>query len=145
MQTFKRLCAAAVLATAWQISGPAAIAQDRSTAPGDQSTTGVAPPSQNIPDQKLDAAAAALQRVAKLQDDFQQQMERLAELARDAANKAVTEQGLSVEEYTSILETAQKDPDVRAKLLQRVNPAETTGSDKGSAPATSPGKDSTDK
>jgi len=145
MQTFTRLCAAAVLATAWQISGPAAIAQDQPTAPGGQSTTGVAPPSQNIPDEKLDKAAAALQRVAKLQDDFQQQMERLADQAREAASKAVAEQGLSIEEYSEILATAQKDPDVRTKLLQRVNPAETTGSEKGSGPATSPGKDSTDK
>jgi hypothetical protein len=144
MQTFNRLCAAAVLAAAWQISGPVAIAQDQSAAPSDQSTTGVAPPSQNIPDEKLDKAAAALQRVAKLQDDFQQQMERLAEQAREAAAKAVSEQGLSVEEYSQILETAQKDPDLRAKLLQRVNPVETTGSDKGSAPATSPGKKGTD-
>lgn len=145
MQIFTRLCAAAVLATAWQISGPPAIAQDQPTSPGEQSSTGVTPPSQNIPDHKLDAAAAALQRVAKLQEDFQQQMERFAEQARDAATKAVTDQGLSVEEYASILETAQKDPDVREKLLRRVNPTETTGSDRGSPATTKPGKDSTDQ
>ena len=39
---------------------------------------------------------------------------------RDAMAKAVKEQGLSVEEYTSIIEVAQNDPVVRNKLLQRM-------------------------
>jgi hypothetical protein len=37
--------------------------------------------------------------------------------------KAVTEQGLSVEEYTAILEVAQKDPDVLEKLKKRIRPS----------------------
>ena len=37
--------------------------------------------------------------------------------------KAVTEQGLSVEEYTTILEVAQNDPDVLEKLKQRIRPS----------------------
>ena len=135
MRIFTRLLAATVLAAAWQISGPAASAQDRPSSPSDQSpTTGLAQPSQKIPDQKLDAVAAALQRVAKLQEDFEQQMKRVAAEAKEAATKAVTEQGLSVEEYTSILETAQSDPDVREKLLQRINSAD--GADKKPAEPT---------
>ncbi len=124
MQAWTRLCAAAVLATVWQISGPAAMAQNQSGSSSGQSTTGVAPSSEKIPDHKIDAAAAALQRVAKLHDEFQQQMERVAEQAREAAAKAVAEQGLSLEEYASILETAQKDDEVRQKLLQRIPPAD---------------------
>jgi hypothetical protein len=34
--------------------------------------------------------------------------------------KAVTDQGLSVAEYNSILEVAQNDPGVRAKIRQRM-------------------------
>jgi hypothetical protein len=35
--------------------------------------------------------------------------------------KAVTDRGLSVDEYNSILEVAENDSDVRQKLLQRVH------------------------
>jgi hypothetical protein len=139
MQTLTRSCAAAVLAIVWQLPGPAAHAQNQSAAPSQtpsaspsqSPTTGSSQPSAKIPDQKLDAAAAAMQRVAKLQEDFQQQMERVAAEAKDAAQKAVAEQGLSLDEYASILETAQKDPDVREKLLARINPA--GGGDKNPA------------
>jgi len=34
--------------------------------------------------------------------------------------KAVTDQGLSVDEYNSIIRTAQNDPAVRQKLAQRI-------------------------
>jgi hypothetical protein len=40
--------------------------------------------------------------------------------AVNALEKAVTDQGLSVEEYDSILEVAQSDPDVREKIRQRI-------------------------
>ena len=39
------------------------------------------------------------------------------------ALKMVTDQGLSVEEYDSILEVAQNDPDVREKIRQRIRPS----------------------
>ena len=37
--------------------------------------------------------------------------------------KAITDQGLSVEEYTLILVVAQNDPVVREKILQRIGPS----------------------
>jgi hypothetical protein len=82
----------------------------------------------NIPDQKLDAAAAAVQRVTSLKKDYQQRItaaapadkERIVNEANSALEKAVTDQGLSVEEYNSILEVAQNDPGVRAKIRQRM-------------------------
>ena len=132
MQFRTQLFAATVLAMTWQLSGIAANAQTSSPPRNQSPTTGLAQPSEKIPDHKLDAAAAILQRVAKLQEDFHQQMERVAEQAKKQAEKAITEQGLSVEEYTSILETAQKDPDVREKLLARIPPPQ-GGADK-SAP-----------
>ena len=82
----------------------------------------------NIPDKKLDAAAAAVKKVSVIKNKYDQQLaeapvaekKRLLGEASDAMEKAVTDQGLSVEEYTTILTVAQKDPVVRDKLLQRI-------------------------
>jgi hypothetical protein len=82
----------------------------------------------SIPDQKLDAAAVAIQRVANLERAYLQQFEaaspedqpRIANEASDAIEKAVTDQGLSVEEYTTILEAAQNNPQVRDKIIKRI-------------------------
>ena len=82
----------------------------------------------NIPDKKLDAAAAAVKKVSVIKNKYEQQLaqapvaeqKRLQGEASDAMEKAVTDQGLSVEEYTTILTVAQKDPVVRDKLLQRM-------------------------
>jgi hypothetical protein len=43
--------------------------------------------------------------------------------AVNAIEKAVTDQGLSVEEYDSILKVAQNDPEVRDKIRQRIRPS----------------------
>ena len=82
----------------------------------------------NIPDQKIDAAAAAIQRVASIKQDYQQRIaaaapddkERILKEAIGALEKAVTDQGLSVEEYDSILTVAQNDPKVLEKIRQRL-------------------------
>ena len=74
------------------------------------------------------AAAAAVQRVTSLKKDYQQRItaaapadkERILNEANSAMVKAVTDQGLSVEEYNSILEVAQNNPGVRAKIRQRM-------------------------
>ena len=49
--------------------------------------------------------------------------QRLVDEANKALVKAVTDQGLSVEEYTSIMVVAQSDPVVRQKILQRMKPS----------------------
>ncbi len=82
----------------------------------------------NIPDKKLDAAAAAAKSVSAVKDTFNQKVaqapagekERLAGEAEHAMTKAVTDQGLSVEEYVSIMKVAQNDPSVRDKLIKRL-------------------------
>jgi hypothetical protein len=81
--------------------------------------------------QKLDAAVAAMERVVSLKQNYQQQIaaappseqERIAAEATNALAKAVTDQGLSVEEYDSILEVAQNDPQVGEKIRQRLPPS----------------------
>lgn len=40
--------------------------------------------------------------------------------ANEAITKAVTDQGLSVEEYGRIIQVAVNDPDLRRKILERL-------------------------
>lgn len=82
-----------------------------------------------ISEDKLDAEAAAMQRVHRIQSDYQQQVaaaqpsdkQRIMDQANAQAEQAVKEQGLSVNEYQSILQVAQNDPVVRQKLVTRLN------------------------
>jgi hypothetical protein len=115
---------AAAAALAWV---PAANAQTDSNTP-----PALSHPSPNISDQKLDAAAAALERVVSLQQEYRQRLaaatgageqERLIAEANNELTKAVTDQGLSVEEYASIMQVAKDDPEVRGKIIQRIEPA----------------------
>jgi hypothetical protein len=107
---------------------PAANAQDHQS-PATPSMTAPSPtPPANIPDNKLDATAAAVKGVSAVKHAYQQKLdqapaaekERVADEANDAMKKAVTDQGLSIEEYSSIMRVAQADPAVREKLLQRL-------------------------
>jgi predicted TIM-barrel fold metal-dependent hydrolase len=122
MQIFTRCAAAMVLIAAGLLLVPAANAEVQSPSPGatDQPS--------NIPDQKIDAAAAAIQQVASVKQDYKQRIaaaapadkERILNEAIGALEKAVTDQGLSVEEYDSILKVAQNDPKVLEKIRQRL-------------------------
>lgn len=104
-------------------------------------STAKAPP---LSDQKLDAAAAAIAHVAYLRQNYERQLAqadpadrpKLADQANGALAQAVKDQGLSVDEYNSIVERAQKDPTVRQKILDRLRPA--GGEAAPSAPSRSP-------
>jgi hypothetical protein len=128
MRLSKRPVAAACVAVACLLAVPPAGAQTQSPAP----PPGRSDQTPSISEQKLDAAAVAVRQVARLKQDYQQRIvaaapsdkERIAEEALGVLTKAVTDQGLTVEEYTSILEVAQNDPGVREKLRQRIVPSE---------------------
>jgi hypothetical protein len=113
--------AAAAVAAASLLTLSAADAQNQS--PQNAS------PAPNISDPKLDAAAAAIDHVTTIRQSYQQKLstaapsdqQRIAGEATDQMKKAVTDQGLSVEEYNSILQVAQNNPGVRQKLLQRLH------------------------
>ena len=108
------------------VSVPAASAQGQSQAPS------VAPspsePAQNIPDQKLDAAAAAITKVNRLSKDYKQKFdnaapddrERIVNEADAAIEQAVKQSGLSVEEYNQIIDVALNDPATQSRILQRL-------------------------
>jgi predicted TIM-barrel fold metal-dependent hydrolase len=120
-----RSTGASLLIAAGFLFVPAANAQVQSSSPD------LSERAPNIPDQKLDAAAAAIERVASLKQDYQQRIalaapadkERILNEAVNALAKAVADHGLSVEEYVSFLVVAQNDPDVREKIRQRIRPS----------------------
>jgi predicted ATPase with chaperone activity len=124
---FATFCAM-TLAAAGLLFIPAANAQQHAPAGPSATTPRPTPTPTNISDKKLDAAAAAVKKVSVIKNNYDQQVaeapvaekQRLESEAGDAMAKAVTEQGLSIEEYTTILKVAQKDPVVRDKLLQRM-------------------------
>jgi len=115
----------AVILTAWPLlSAPVANAQ------AEVPSTGPSQQAPDIPDQKLDAVASAMQQVASLRERYEQRLKKapasdapsIADEAKSTMAKAVTDQGLSVEEYNSILVMAQNNPEVRGKILQRMRP-----------------------
>src|SRR5262249_44667039 len=118
------LCAAAALATAGLSLAPVANAQQGPSA--NPPATSTSP--QNIPDHKLDAVAAAAKRVAAIGDSYEQKLAQAPKAheepnvhdANKAITKAVNGQGLSVDEYLSIMKVAQNDPSVRDKIVQRL-------------------------
>ena len=114
--------AAAALSVAGLLLLPAANAQMNPPQARPQAQS----PSPAISDAKLNAAAAAIRQVSSIQQSYQRKIEaapsdkqRLTIEANDAMAKAVTDQGLSLDEHNSIISTAQNDPAVRKKLTQR--------------------------
>jgi hypothetical protein len=118
----------ALLATASFVFVPAAYAQAPAPSAPPATSAGPAPATTNIPEAKLDATAAAVKSISTVKTDYQQKVaqapetdkERLATEANQAMTKAVTDQGLSVAEYTNIITVAQNDPAVHEKLVQRL-------------------------
>jgi hypothetical protein len=113
------------LAVAWLHAVPTsnAYAQSQIQPPG------LSDPAPNVQEQKLDAAAAAIKQIVSVKEDFERRLEaaaapterdRIADEAKTAIEKAVTDQGLSLPEYRSIMVIAQNDPEVEQKILQRL-------------------------
>lgn len=127
MKSIIGFCATTVAAVGLFLMS-AANAQQQSPSPSTKSVPGQAKPATNIPDSKLDAAAEAVKSVSVVKETYKQKIaqapaadrERIAGEADQALVKAVTDKGLSVEEYTTILEVAQTDPVVNDKLVQRL-------------------------
>jgi hypothetical protein len=118
--------AAALLCTSWAISARPAVAQQQP--PTQQEPPATLSPAPNISGQQLDKAAAAIKNLEGLRSAYTQKLEgakpeeqdKIASEASAAMKKAVTDQGLSVEEYNSIVQLAQNDPTVRAQIEQRL-------------------------
>jgi Domain of unknown function (DUF4168) len=129
--------AAAALTVSGLIMTPAAKAQmtPPQARPDQQSPQAQPPqapsPSLTVSDEKLNAAAVAIGRVTSIRQSYEPKIaaappadkQRVTEEENDAMKKAVTDQGLTVDEYNSIIRTAQNDPSVRQKLSQRIPPS----------------------
>ena len=127
MRLFTRPLAAAILTAGCYLSIPTVNVLAQAPSPGPSTS---AP---DVSDQKLSATATAMERVASLQKDYRQRLaeaeapaekERIVAEANKELTKAVAEQGLSVEEYTSILDAARDNPEVRDKLIQHIRPSD---------------------
>jgi Domain of unknown function (DUF4168) len=123
MRLFTRSLVAAILAAGCYLSTPTLNVLAQSPPPGPSTS---AP---DLSDQKLSAVAAALERVASLQQDYRQRIaeaeapadeDRVVAEVHGEFTKAVTDQGLSLEEYASILDIARDDPEIRDKILQHI-------------------------
>jgi hypothetical protein len=120
--------AAAATAALFFLSPASAQTPAPSPAQPQQAAPGV-PNQKPIPDEKITAAASAMQHVASLRQNYQQQLaaappdqqQRIAGEGTEALAKAVTDQGLSIDEYNAILTAAQTDPKVRDQLLQHMH------------------------
>ena len=127
MRLLTRSLAAAMLTAGCYLSIPTVNVLAQSPPPGPSTS---AP---DLSDQKLSATATAMERVVNLQKNYRQRIaeaeapaekERIVAEANNELTKAVTEQGLSVDEYTSILDAARDNPEIRDKLLQRIRPSD---------------------
>jgi Domain of unknown function (DUF4168) len=132
MRLFPRSLAAAILTAGCYLSTAPVnvLAQSPQPGPSQPSPSTSAP---DVSDQKLSATAAAMERVASLQRNYRQRLaeteapaekERIVAEANTELTKAVNEQGLSVEEYTSILDAARDNPEIRDKLIQHIRPSD---------------------
>jgi hypothetical protein len=111
MSQLARVIAGTTLIAACYLSAAPATAQTPAPNGNALALPGLSESQPNITDQKLDKAAAALERIAGLQQDFRKQV-----------SKAVTDQGLSIDEYAEIMDVAQNDPQVRQKIMSRIAP-----------------------
>jgi hypothetical protein len=90
-----------------------------------QAPAGQSPAAQPIPDQTIGKAGAALHDVAKLQQKYQgkmesaspQQKQSLSEQANAEAVQAIQSHGISVQEYSNVMRTAQNNPQVKERVL----------------------------
>lgn len=79
----------------------------------------------NIPDEKINATAVAVVQVANLRRDYQQKIAaapasekaHMVSEANNAVVKAITDQGISLADYATIVEAAQSNSAIREKLI----------------------------
>lgn len=120
------LAAVAMLATL--LCAPAMAQAEQPAAPKADTAPLAEQNGQQLSDEKLDKAAAAVGKVVALKQRYMERYAaaddtdrpKIADEAQTELKKAVTDQGLSVEEYDGIMQVAQNDTSVREKLLDRL-------------------------
>lgn len=119
---------AAAVAAVTVLSPLAAAAQAQSP-PSSTAAPSTAPAAKTaVTDQQITQAAVAMQKVMTIRESYNQKLTqakpedrgRIADESQTSMRKAVTDSGLTVDQYNSILQLAQNDPDVREKLMTRL-------------------------
>jgi hypothetical protein len=122
--------AALGLAPALGFAAPDQMQQNQAASPGPSAGT-TAPGGANAPisDGTIGKAGAALRDVVNLQQKYQgriesatpEQKQSLSQEANAEAVQAIQAHGLSVQEYSKVIRTAQTDPQVKQRLLTAAN------------------------
>lgn len=108
---------------------PVANAQNQPASPPSVTTPSTPAKPADLSDKKLDAAAKAVKQVSAVSESYKKKLavtpdkaekEKLLDQADEDVTKAVTDQGLSVDEYMSIMKVAENDATVRNKLIDRL-------------------------
>ncbi len=123
--------ASAVLCTGW-MSFAAQPAAAQGQPPTQRPPTQAISPTPNVSEQKLDQTAAAIKNVQAVRSTYAEKLSaaspdekgKIVTEANAAMQKAVTDQGLSVDEYNSIVQLAQSDPSVRERIVKRLGATE---------------------
>lgn len=133
--TLIRTSALAAVVAACLVAAPVGAQQQEQQpqqAPQPGSPQDVAPQTSFSEDQ-IDAFAAAAQDVTRLQQEYdtklqtagnEQEVETLRGEAADAMMNVLEDQGLTPEEYNSILQAAQADPALYAAIVERMRAVE---------------------
>lgn len=85
-------------------------------------------PAPTITDQKINATAAAVAQVVSVRKTFDQKLAnapdsdrpRITKEADDAIEKAITNQGITLADYQTIVEAARTDPMIREKIIEHM-------------------------
>jgi hypothetical protein len=108
---------AALLATVMAL--PAAAQQPRGAPSGAVSGA-------NIPDATVNKVGAALRQVTQIEQTYSQRLQSantpaqkqdISKQANGAAVTAITEQGLTIDQYTQVIQAAQSDPALKQRVV----------------------------
>ena len=98
--------------------------------PSEPDTMSGTTPNARVPDETVARTGAALRRVAEIHNVYAPKVEaaptpdertRLSSQATDAARKAISDQGLTVEQYNEVVVAAQDNTELEERLLEAAN------------------------
>lgn len=89
-------------------------------------------PDMQVPDEMVAKVGAAVGQVAMIRQDYTERVQkagtdderdRLADQAQQAAVKAIGDQGISVTEYNEVVSAAENNPDLEDRLIMAARAA----------------------
>lgn len=89
-------------------------------------------PDVKVPDEMVSKVGAAVGQVAMIRQEYTQRVQsagtdderdRLADQAQQAAVKAISDQGISVTEYNEVVSAAENNPDLEDRLIMAARAA----------------------